>query len=166
MVPFPKVSPQTHSEHRNTHVHIDRHTQRERERELGKWASLIEKNQAERNLIAAVWPEGGGKKNRRWAIEKWERWGETRRHRGRKRAERQDAGGEHKLSDWQLSGDDGDTSYWLSVRCQCQPALYDLLIRRIKVCLFFEIQFHHQSSEQHQLNSVPRFCFLRWRQNY
>lgn len=64
MVPFPKVSPQTHSQHSSTHIHTDRHTHthRGRERELGKWASLIEKNQAERNLIAAVWPEGGGKK--------------------------------------------------------------------------------------------------------
>lgn len=49
MVSFPKVS------HTDTSTH--KHTQRAE----GGRQSLIEKNQAERNLIAAVWPKGGAR---------------------------------------------------------------------------------------------------------
>lgn len=75
------MSPQTHIHctHEHTHIHTHTHTG------LGKRASLIEKNQAERNLIAAVWPEEGEKKREVSNRKGREGWGETRRQRGRKR---------------------------------------------------------------------------------
>lgn len=54
MVSFPKVS------HAGTYTQKYKHTQRAE----GKQLSLIENNQAERNLIATVWPEGGVKRDR------------------------------------------------------------------------------------------------------
>lgn len=67
MVSFPKVShTATYTLNTETHTHTHAlwytHSTYTHTEGCGKWASLIEKNQAERNLIAAVWPEGGGKK--------------------------------------------------------------------------------------------------------
>lgn len=53
-------------------MHSRKHTEGKRE----KWARLIEKNQAERNLIAAVWPEGGGRMGGEQGER--ERWGTGR----------------------------------------------------------------------------------------